>query len=607
MSDLSDFKINRTVIEDYYGSEAYVVIPDGITAIGDKAFAYSNDMYSITIPDSVTSIGDKAFIFCPNLESVTIPKSVTSIGNGVFNGCGRLSEFNVDKNNTEFSSCDGVLFNKKKTVLKEYPEGKRGREYSIPEGVKIIGDGAFYNCLGLYNITIPASVTSINEGAFNCCARLTSMTIPDSVTTIGDMAFWRCRGLTSIIIPEGVTSIGNMAFQGCRKLTAITLPGSLISIGRHLLKNSENVKTIVLPKNVKSFKGSALEVIWESFYETEHKGCMVTSFFTQLYDMVLGDSALYRKIKANKNIIMDYAIENDEAEIAQKLFDLFKKIKLDELNGYMQRAESTKSLKAFLLDYTNKQYPPQKREKYETDKQDKELGLKEYTLAEWKKIYAFDKVDENITIKSYKGKELDVFIPDKIGPYKVTAVGEYAFSPEASRIQKAVCEARGALQKVTLPVGVTSIGKGAFYSCCNLSEITIPDSVTYIGNSAFVRCESVAEILLPKGITSIGDDTFFFCLALKSVIIPDNVKSIGNSAFQCCLRLTSITIPDSVKSIGENAFNGCINLDTIKIPASVTGIGDNTFGFCKKLTIYAPKGSYAEEYAKEKGINFIEG
>ena len=91
--------------------------------------------------------------------------------------------------------------------------------FVIPNGVKKIGDGAFYDCTGLTSVTIPDSVTEIGDGAFDDCTGLTSVTIPKSVTTIGHWAFAFCHNLTNITIPDSVTHIGVDAFGDCPELT----------------------------------------------------------------------------------------------------------------------------------------------------------------------------------------------------------------------------------------------------------------------------------------------------------------------------------------------------------------------------------------------------
>ena len=106
------------------------------------------------------SIGDKAFARCTALENITIPNGVINIGNYVFAGCNSLQSINVSEGNSNYLSCGGVLFDKSKSVLIKYPEGKKDTSYIIPDGVTSIGDFAFMYCISLKSITIPENVTS---------------------------------------------------------------------------------------------------------------------------------------------------------------------------------------------------------------------------------------------------------------------------------------------------------------------------------------------------------------------------------------------------------------------------------------------------------------
>jgi len=237
-----------------------VTIPNSVTSIGNWVFEGCTGLTSVTIPNSVTSIGVWAFKDCTGLTSVTIGTGVTSIGYYAFCGCTGLTSVNVAGDNTKYASVNGVLFNKTKTELIQYPFGKTGA-YTIPNSVTSIGDYAFYVCTGLTSVTIGTGVTSIGYCAFCGCTGLTSIsvagdntkyssldgvlfnktkteliqypggktgayTIPNSVTSIGGSAFAGCNSLTSVTIENGVTSVGDEAFDGCKDLTILGVPGS---------------------------------------------------------------------------------------------------------------------------------------------------------------------------------------------------------------------------------------------------------------------------------------------------------------------------------------------------------------------------------------------
>jgi len=139
---------------------------------------------------------------------------------------------------------------------------------------------------------------------------------------------------------------------------------------------------------------------------------------------------------------------------------------------------------------------------------------------------------------------------------------------------------------VSIPSGVTSLGKNCFNGCSGLTNVTIPSSVTSIGDSCFQGCSSLTSITIPSSVTSIGGFCFYSCSGLNSITIPNSVTSIGNSCFYSCNGLNSITIPSSITSIGNSCFYSCKGLNSITIPSSVTSIGSNCFRNCTKLVDY---------------------
>ena len=159
-----------------------------------KIVAFRRNDASYIIPNGVTSIGNGAFAMCKFLSKIILPNSVTSIGNNAFWGCESLSDI------------------------------------VIPNSVINIGDGAFMRCESLSNIVMPNSISCIKSRTFCCCKSMSDIVIPDSVTAIEDGTFMGCVSLSNIAMPN-IVSIGNEAFAGCKSLSDISIPDSLISMG----------------------------------------------------------------------------------------------------------------------------------------------------------------------------------------------------------------------------------------------------------------------------------------------------------------------------------------------------------------------------------------
>ena len=136
---------------------------------------------NVVIGDGVGYISNYTFMYCENLEKITIPAGATSVGSLAFWHCDNLKRINVAENNPNYTSVDGVLFNKSKTEIVKYPNAKEGK-YTIPNTVRIIGEDAFRESAGLSDIVIPDSVDTIGICAFYDCTRLLNVIIPKSVT-----------------------------------------------------------------------------------------------------------------------------------------------------------------------------------------------------------------------------------------------------------------------------------------------------------------------------------------------------------------------------------------------------------------------------------------
>ena len=490
------------------GSFRYDVLDDGTARI--KKYI-DNGSKTVDIPSTidgykVTEIGDDAFYGCTGLTSVTIPNSVTEIGNWAFMDCKGLTKITVDKNNKNYTSVEGVLFNKDKTEILVYPNAK-GSSYVIPSSVTEIGYSAFEGCTGLTSVTIPSSVTEIGEGAFRGCTGLKSVTIPNSVTEIRGDAFARCISLTTIKIPQSVTNIAEAwgyprssfsnPFWGCTKLkkfivdtnnteyssidgvlfdkkkgeivaypnakgASYVIPNSVWNIREGVFKGCTGLTNIVIPDSVKYIGAKQGGLYFAGAFEgcTGLKSVTIPGSVTEIGSYTF----------SNCTSLTSVTISNGVEEIGYSAFEGCTGLKsvtipssVTEIGYYsFNRAfNGCTSLKSITVDKSNKNYTSV----------DGVLFNKNKT--------------EILGYPSAKGSSYVI-------PSSVTEIGESAFYS---------CTG---LKSVTIPNSVKKIGDGALYGCTSLKSVTIPRSVTYIGDNAFGYTYSNKQYVKINGFTIYG-------------------------------------------------------------------------------------------------------
>ena len=507
-----NFVNNSNVELDDYSKPTIVDTDAGGFCIKDNELVNMRPTYAIgeiTIPDSVTSISDYAFNDCTSLTSVTIPDSVTSIDDWTFSSCTSLTSIEVSGNNKNYSSADGVLFNKDKSELITYPAGKTDSEYVIPNSVTSIGRYAFSGCKSLTSITIPDSVTSIGDYAFCSCENLTSITIPGSVTSIGNYAFERCESLTSVIIPDSVTSIGSGAFSNCTSLTSIEVSGNnkSYSSADGVLFNKDKTELItypagktdseyVIPNSVTSIGYSAFE------------NCTSLTSVTIPNDVTSIGYGVFQGCTSLTSVTIPNSVTSIDSSAFSSCTSL---IGITIPNSVTSIGDSAFYNTAYYNDESNW-----------------DNGV----------LYISDcLIDTNYNFDS----TTDYIIKDG-----TRIIADYALSH---------CDN---LTSVTIPNSVTSIGDSAFSDCTSLKSVTIGNSVTSIGSSAFYNTAYYNDKSnWNNGVLYISD-----CLigingdfdSTTDYIIKDGTRFIADSVFSNCDNLISVTIPNSVKSLGDNAF-----------------------------------------------------
>jgi hypothetical protein len=243
-----------------------ILLPDSLTSIGKWAFADCTSLTNIVLPSNLTSIDKWAFRDCTNLTSINaIPESVIDIGEYAFSECTNLANLTVDVNNSNYTSINGILFNKDVTSLIQCPGGStattlpdslisieqwafRGcttiTDITIPEGVTSIDNGAFIGCSNLTHVILPTSLSSLNTAAFIDCTSLTDINLPDNLRMIQSNTFSNCTSLTNITLPDQLTDIGTFAFSSCTSLADITIPENVICIDENAFSNCINLATI---------------------------------------------------------------------------------------------------------------------------------------------------------------------------------------------------------------------------------------------------------------------------------------------------------------------------------------------------------------------------
>lgn len=278
---MKDYKSDIRPWEGYIDNIKKVVINDGVTTIGDSAFFNCHNLISVTIPDSVTTIGDSAFQYCyslsdislndkltkiggqafvcTNITEITIPSGVDAIGYSVFLGCKNLTNISVASANMHYSSDEyGVLFNKDKTILIQYPTGNTRNNYVVSKTVKTIESSAFFSCLSLETIMVNINNKNYSNDrygvlfnkdqttliAYPAGNSRTSYIIPKSVTKITYEAFYNCVNLNNIAIPESISTIEYGQFENCTNLTTITIPKGVTKIDEYAFNNCTSLKDV---------------------------------------------------------------------------------------------------------------------------------------------------------------------------------------------------------------------------------------------------------------------------------------------------------------------------------------------------------------------------
>ena len=653
-----------------------IAIPDSVTSIGNDAFSGcygvtevhisdvaawcgisfgssdSNPCYyahrlildgeevtSLVIPDGVTSIGNYAFDSCSGLTSITIPDSVTSIGDYAFCGCSGLASV------------------------------------TIPDGVTSIGNSAFRFCSGLTSITILDSVTSIGNNTFENCSGLTSIMIPNNVTNIGRSAFSGCSGLEQLLLPAHYAgSVDNLGISSSIvvryvKYQTITLDARGGAVEPSQISGTFENEYGELPIPVNSPTGYSSFVAWTFNGDAIDSSTIIHSLtnhtlvatwtpneYTVSFDATGGTvdpaskgttfDAAYGALPTpvrDPYVFVDWrlngaAVDAETVVTTPSNHVLSARWGVSIGGGVWEETicDEPISLGAPLVAPSGEVVVPSEID----GRPVVEIGADAFAGNEAITSITIPTSVTNIAdgafagctglkavaIDSLRGDRFAAFLPDLAETVErvvfldgVTAIPDNFFegctalrtmdlAESVVEIGTNVFEACSALETVVsngleicdgwvlgmatgapapadlvIPEGVRGIAAGAFEGEFGIGTLTLPESLRFIGARAFKDCTALEGIAVPEGVVKIDREAFRNCTYAQGLALPGTLREIGDGAFANASMLMGATIPDGVVSVGECAFSNCWRMLSVAIPQSVERVGDGAFADCRRV------------------------
>ncbi|MBE6555434.1 MAG: hypothetical protein E7663_04285 [Ruminococcaceae bacterium] len=489
-----DYQIVNGVLKGYTGKDECIVLPAGITRIGDNVFAENKTLKKVVVPDGVKRIGANAFGFCSELLELKLPDSINYIDEEAFLCCMKLKELNITDN------------------------------------VTYIGQGAFKTCRALCHLHIPAGLEEIPEGLFMYCNNLEEITIPETVTKIGSSAFSECKKVKEISIHAGITEIGSSAFLQCTSLQAIrvdprnpnyaecdgvlfnkqmdsliaypagkidtgyAVPQGVVEIRGNAFSYAQNLVDVSLSSTVK-------KLCWGAFSSANAiEAFIVPINVTEIENYCFSGCNNLKKIIVPSSLRFDKSIFGSNPERVQVV-----RADVEGSGGAPAVARAAAPVSSSAPSYNRA----------------------DFTI-------------EGGILKRYRGKGGDVVIPEG-----VTEVDSYVFNGNT------------AVTSVVFPGTLKRIGNYAFDGCTSLKTVTFPEGITHIGDKSFYHCTSLQALPFPSTLVSIGTLCFAECTSLTTVRFPYGLAVIERHAFARCSNLREAYIPSSVRTIDEEVFDQC--------------------------------------------------
>lgn len=519
-----------------------------VTATAAGGMIAQSGVTEVVLPEGLTTIGNGGFASCPTLQKITIPASCTTIGSGCFTACDNFTTFTVADGNSNYqSNSDGVLLDKAGTTLVYYPSGK-AVDYAIPNGITTVSPTAFTGCRSLGRLTIPASVTTMdfNGTSPSISGSGTYIDVDDANMVYSDndgvlcnkaqtslLAYPYNRTPTSYTVPSTVTSIAPMAFYSST-ITSVDLANTK-TIGNNAFQLCQSLTDVVIGKGV------------EDLGEGTFIGCFAITAFNVAEDnthYMSKDGVIFTEDE--KTLVLypagkqgDYAIPEGTVSIASQAF-------------YNAQGIGNLTIPTTL-----------------TTINDRACSHATITGLTFSAPSSLQKIGASAFFNT---RMITTTIPAS-----VSNIGVSAFASCANL--ETVYVEDGSQISVMPGTAFASNPKLTTFKFLGSSALTKFNGTTFSNDPVLESFE------IPSGVTEIGRNTFQNTPKLTSVTFkaPASITTIGANAFASS-GITSISLPETVTTIKQQAFDNCTNLTTIDIPASVTSIETGTFNMCENLT-----------------------
>ena len=450
-----------------------VILPEGITNIGEAAFQRCINLTSINIPQAVTSIGSFAFYHCENLTDIIIPGNVTTIADCTFASCHRLTNVTLPEN--------------LKSIGIDAFSGSALTEITIPNGVTTIEQGAFGTNYSLTNITLPENLESIGTLAFQYCERLTGIIIPDKVTTIAESAFEDCSGLANVTLPESLKSIGNNAFKDCTSLTSIIIPDKVTTIADGTFNECRSLANVTLPENLENIGNDAFNNC------TSLRSIIIPDKVT-----TIGDRTFY-----NCQVLASITLPGNLESIGNDAFYCIGLTSITIPDKVTTIGNGTFNNCSYLATVTL----PESLE-----------SIGNNAFKDCPSLTSII-IPNKVTTIADGTFDFCVRLATVVLPENLESIGNDAF----------YCIG---LTSITIPDKVTTIAYNTFNSCSSLTTVVLPENLKNIEDYAFSSCSALSNFVY-KGATlpdiTPGTNAFYGCNNLNNLFLPKNTSFTGET------------------------------------------------------------------------------